>query len=73
MRKIQKVICREEFKSRIPGLFAYIEENDAGEFVLHKATDSLNGCYGKIVESIALPVSLTIDGNDLLKAGETSS
>lgn len=73
MRKIQKVICREELKSRIPGLFAYIEENDAGEFVLHKATDSLNGCYGKIIESIALPVSLTIDGNDLLKAGETYS
>jgi len=60
MSKIQKTICREELKSRIPGLFAYIEENDAGEFKLHKATDSLQGCYGKIVENIELPYNICL-------------
>ena len=78
MNRIQKTICREELKSRIPALFAYIEENDAGEFKLHKATDSLQGCYGKIVENIKLPegenaVNLVIDGETLLSAGETYS
>ncbi len=75
MRKIQKTVCREELKSRIPGLFAYVEENDAGEFILHKATDSKIGCYGKIIESIELPenVSLEIDGKTLLNSGEIYS
>lgn len=59
MRKIQKTICREELISRIPALFAYIEENDAGDFVLHKATDSLEGCWGKIVENIQIPEKKT--------------
>ena len=60
MIKIQKTICREELKSRIPALFAYIEENDAGEFRLHKATDSPQGCYGKIIENIKLPDNICL-------------
>ena len=82
MRKIQKTICREELKSRIPGLFAYIEENDAGEFELHKATDSLQGCYGKIIENIklptptdgnsdVLPINLKINDEYILEEGKT--
>ena len=79
MRKIQKTICREELKSRIPALFAYIEENDAGEFKLHTATDSLQGCYGKIVENITLPKGFALsikegeDTKSLLKDEETYS
>ena len=73
MRKIQKTICREELKSRIPALFAYIEENDAGEFKLHKATDSPQGCYGKIVENIKITKSLTIDGQPVIESGNTYS
>lgn len=73
MIKIQKTICREELKSRIPALFAYIEENDSGEFKLHKATDSLQGCYGKIVENIKINSSLTVDGETILTSGNIYS
>lgn len=85
MIKIQKTICREELKSRIPALFAYIEENDAGEFKLHKATDSPQGCYGKIIENIKLPNNICLyikkldDSEDpenqkyVLKSNETYS
>lgn len=50
--------------TRLPGLFAYLGEDGYGNIVLHKATESLNGCYGKIVENIVLPenVNLEYDG-----------
>lgn len=73
MSKIQKTICREELKSRIPGLFAYIEENDAGEFKLHKATDSLNGCHGKIIENMTVNTSLKVNGEDIITSGKVYS
>jgi len=73
MSKIQKTICREELKSRIPGLFAYIEENDAGEFKLHKATDSLSGCYGKIIENMTVNASLKVNGEDIIMSGNVYS
>jgi len=75
MDKIQKTICREELKSRICGLFAYLEENDAGVFRLHKATDSSDGCYGKIIENIKLPENVKLDvGNEVvLMSGGTYS
>ena len=75
MNKIQKKICREELKSRIPGLFAYIEENEDGEFILHKATDSLQGCYDKIIENIMLPenINLIINGEYILSEGNVYS
>jgi hypothetical protein len=73
MIKIQKTICREELKSRIPALFAYIEENDAGEFKLHKATDSPQGCYGKIIENMIINASLTVDGQSVIISGNTYS
>jgi len=73
MSKIQKTICREELKSRIPGLFAYIEENDAGEFKLHKATDSLNGCHGKIIENMVVNASLKVNGEDIITSGNVYS
>jgi len=74
MKKIQKTICREELKSRIPGLFAYIEENDADEFKLHKATDSLQGCWGKIIENIKLPngINLKIGNETILSQYDTN-
>lgn len=61
MRRIQKKICREELVSRIPSLFPYYEYNEIGQFVRHKATDSINGSYGKIVCGFVLPVPLIID------------
>ena len=61
MRTIQKKICREELVSRIPSLFPYYEYDEIGQFVRHKATDSVNGSYGKIVCGFILPVPLIID------------
>ena len=57
--------------TRLPGLFAYLGEDDYGNIVLHKATESLNGCYGKIVENIVLPnnVNLEYDGVKLNEGG----
>lgn len=54
MKAFKKNICVEEFISRIPGLFPYIEFNEFGEIVKHKATDSVDGCYGKMIPDVIL-------------------
>ena len=73
MKTIEYKVSYEKMISRIPGLFAYLESDEYGVVSLHKATDSLDGCWGKIVENIKLPnyVNLTIDGNNILNGGET--
>lgn len=62
MKTIEYKVSFEKMVSRIPGLFAYLDWDEYGEASLHKATDSLDGCWGKIVENIKLPsdVALTI-------------
>jgi len=60
MKVFKKNICIEEFVSRIPGLFPYLEFNDLGELVKRKATDSVDGCYGKmipdmVIDGVAVP------------------
>ena len=58
---VQKIeVCLEDFKSRIPALFPYIEVNDDGVFETHVATDSVNGCYGKIVDNIKIPADVML-------------
>ena len=52
IRTIKYTAKYEDLISRIPGLFAYIELDDKGNSVLHKATDSPMGCYGKVIENI---------------------
>lgn len=52
MRVIKRNICLEELKSRIPALFPYIEFDEFGNVVKHKATDSVDGCYGKIIPNL---------------------
>ena len=52
MRTIKFITSYEDIISRIPGLFAYIELDENGVSVIHKATDSPMGCYGKVVENI---------------------
>lgn len=61
MRTIQYRVPIEKMITRLPGLFAYLGEDDYGNIVLHKATESLNGCYGKIVENIVLPNNVNLD------------
>jgi hypothetical protein len=73
MKTIEYKVSYEKMISRLPGLFAYLEEDELGNMSLHKATDSSDGCWGKIVENIMLPnhVSLTVDGDVLLNGGGT--
>lgn len=52
IRTIKYTVKYEDLISRIPGLFAYIELDDKGNSVLHKATDSPMGCYGKVIENV---------------------
>lgn len=73
MRTINYQTGQESILSRIPGLFAYTEINEKGASVLHKATDSPMGCYGKIVENIQIPLYVNIydkDGMQILNGGE---
>lgn len=65
MRTLEYRISYEKMISRIPALFAYLEENEVGEMVLHKATDSIMGCYGKIVQDIEIPKDTNLDLNNV--------
>ena len=48
-------VSLEEFKSRVPGLFPYIEWDENGVASTHVATDAPNGCYGRIVDNMKVP------------------
>ena len=71
MKTIEYKVSYEKMISRLPGLFAYLESDEFGNMSLHKATDSLDGCWGKIVEHISLPNEVGL--KDILHGGETYS
>lgn len=71
MKTIEYKVSYEKMISRLPGLFAYLESDEFGNMSLHKATDSLDGCWGKIVENISLPSGVSL--KDILHGGETYS
>ena len=71
MKTIEYKVSYEKMISRLPGLFAYLESDEFGNMSLHKATDSLDGCWGKIVENINLPSGVSL--KDILHGGETYS
>ena len=60
MKTIEYKVSYEKMISRLPGLFAYLEADDYGVVNLHRATDSLDGCWGKIVENIKIPYDLIV-------------
>lgn len=64
MKNYKYKISKENIISRINGLFAYVDFNSNGEYELHRATDSRNGCYGKIIENISLPKEYTVYTSD---------
>lgn len=68
MRIINFKTSYEDIISRIPGLFAYVQNGE-----IHKATDSPMGCYGKIIENIKYQsnVDLMFNGSILLHNGNT--
>lgn len=72
MKTIEYKVSYEKMISRLPGLFAYLESDEFGNMSLHKATDSLDGCWGKIVENINLPsgVKLFVNGQEILSHGQ---
>ena len=56
MMDVQKIeVSMEDFKCRIPALFPYLEWNSDGTTETHAATDSENGCYGKVVDNMKIP------------------
>lgn len=71
MKTIQYRVSYENMISRLPGLFAYLESDDFGVISLHSAIESTNGCYGKIIENIKLPVSLIVEENTILEKDKT--
>lgn len=74
MRTIHYQVSQEKLLSRLFSLFAYVDYDENGEAELHKATDSINGCYGKVVENIILPNSYTIiidETEKVLEAGRS--
>lgn len=71
MKTIEYKVSYEKMISRLPGLFAYLESDEFGNMSLHKATDSLDGCWGKIVQNISLPNEVGL--KDILHGGETYS
>lgn len=71
MRTIKKQICREELISRLPALFAYMEADETGAFHLHKSTDALQGCWGKIVSNIKMFSNLPYLAEFYIVNGET--
>lgn len=64
MRTIGYKVSYEKMISRIPGLFAYLESEGNDEMILHSAADSINGCYGKIVANIKLPLGMGLSVKD---------
>ena len=63
----------EEMVSRIPSLFAYCEFDSIDIFRVHKATDAIDGSYGKITCGIKAPYNLTCDGVVLFSTNECVS
>lgn len=60
MNIIKKTYGLEDITSRIPGLFPYIEFSN-NISVVHKATDSEEGCYGKIPTALTMPTGVFLD------------
>lgn len=57
----KKQISIEETTSRLPSLFPYLEYDELGVCRLHVATDSPEGAYGKIIDSLKVPCDVTGD------------
>lgn len=69
MNTVKIKYCIEDLKSRLPGLFPYLEFDEYGNCNLVKATESIEGCYNQIMPSFTLPVDVSLD--NILLSGET--
>lgn len=59
---IVREINRENYISRVKGLFPYIKQNEDGEWYVHGALENPSGmgCYGEIVPNIKTPVDVDL-------------
>lgn len=73
MNTIKVKYSLEEITSRIPGLFPYIEFDENHVSVIHKASDSDVGCYGKIACALIMPegVFLDVEHEEIDNEGQT--
>lgn len=69
MNTVKLKYCIEDLKSRLPGLFPYLEFDEYGNCNLVKATESIEGCYNQIMPSFTLPADVSLD--NILLSGET--
>jgi hypothetical protein len=69
MNTVRLKYCIEDLKSRLPGLFPYLEFDEYGNCNLVKATESIEGCYNQIMPSFTLPADVSLD--NILLSGET--
>lgn len=69
MNTVRLKYCVEDLKSRLPGLFPYLEFDEYGNCNLVKATESIEGCYNQIMPSFTLPADVSLD--NILLSGET--
>ena len=69
MNTVKIKYCIEDLKSRLPGLFPYLEFDEYGNCNLVKATESIEGCYNQIMPSFTLPADVSLD--NILLSGET--
>ena len=69
MDTVKLKYCVEDLKSRLPGLFPYLEFDEYGNCNLVKATESIEGCYNQIMPSFILPADVSLD--NILLSGET--
>lgn len=63
----------EDITARVPGLFPYIEFDENHISMVHPASDSSAGCYGKVVCAITVPsnVNLDADNQHIVIGGDT--
>ena len=69
METIKLTYCIEDLKSRLPGLFPYLEFDEYGNCNLMKATESIEGCYNQVMPSFKLPENVSLE--NILLGGET--
>lgn len=60
MRVLRFDTSMEPMISRIPGLFPYLEFNEDWTTTLHAASDSFDGSWGKVVDSMRIPCNVNL-------------
>ena len=60
MRLIRHTVGIEPLISRVPSILPYMGWDEDGNVVIHPATDSVDGSYGKIVPNLRVPCNVSL-------------